>query len=59
MALHALAPEVPIVLMSGYDETQAHDRITSATPIPFLRKPFAFDDLRQLAIEVFGTPGRG
>jgi PAS domain S-box-containing protein len=45
-------PKLPVVLTSGYDR----DRIAADTAAGFLRKPFRFDTLEKLLLDVLGAP---
>jgi signal transduction histidine kinase len=45
-------PTLPVVLTSGYDR----DRIAADTAAGFLRKPFRFDTLEKLLLDVLGAP---
>ena len=38
--LHEINPSVPIILSSGFDESDATRRFTSPKPASFLQKPF-------------------
>lgn len=49
-ALRALSPDIPVILMSGYDETRVMDGHHSELPQAFLQKPFIRQDLKS-AIE--------
>jgi PAS domain S-box-containing protein len=44
-ALRALRPELPLLLVSGFDADLAAARYASLRPARFLRKPFARDEL--------------
>jgi CheY-like chemotaxis protein len=44
-ALRALRPDLPLLLVSGYDADLAAARYASLLPARFLRKPFARDEL--------------
>jgi PAS domain S-box-containing protein len=44
-AIRALRPELPLLLMSGYDADLAAARFASLRPAHFLRKPFDREDL--------------
>jgi len=44
-AIRALAPELPLLMVSGYDADFAASRFASLRPARFLRKPFGRDDL--------------
>jgi CheY-like chemotaxis protein len=51
-ALRALRPELPLLLVSGYDADLAAARYASLRPARFLRKPFARDELVGALTEV-------
>lgn len=39
------ASRAPVVMMSGYDQSEAAHRFASESPTGFLHKPFEIDDL--------------
>ena len=41
-------PEQPIIVMSGYDQSEAMSRLQTGVEIYFLRKPFDVAELRRL-----------
>ncbi|MCZ7685516.1 MAG: PAS domain-containing protein [Sandaracinaceae bacterium] len=43
--LRAMRPDLPIVMMSGFEEAEARQRDDAEPPIGFLRKPFSADEL--------------
>jgi len=43
--MHALRPDLPVILMSGYDEEEAVRSFPRSDLAGFLRKPFALKDL--------------
>jgi two-component system, cell cycle sensor histidine kinase and response regulator CckA len=45
--LRALSKTVPVLIMSGYSETDARKHIIAAPLVGFLPKPFTTDDLLQ------------
>jgi len=53
-AIRVTSPELPIVLMSGFDEHSAMARANGATA--FLQKPFRGPDLLEVAGRYAGTP---
>jgi two-component system, cell cycle sensor histidine kinase and response regulator CckA len=46
-ALRQLAPGLPVILVSGYDEAQAMDGDHPEQPQAFLRKPYTFQELSE------------
>jgi CheY-like chemotaxis protein len=53
--LHAIRPEVPVLLTSGYSESSAVDNLPSK-PAGFLQKPFTASQLTQLVRAVLAKP---
>ena len=45
-AIRRLRPDIRVILVSGYDETDVALRFTGARPDGFLQKPFRFEQLR-------------
>ena len=45
LAIRALRPELPLLLVSGYDADLAAARFASLFPARFLRKPYGRDEL--------------
>ncbi len=54
-AIHALAPELPIVLMTGYSREEALERFAQHDLAGFLQKPFAAEALLEILATVFDT----
>jgi CheY-like chemotaxis protein len=52
--LHRIAPELPVMLMSGYSERELSDRFTGKRVAGYLQKPFAREQLRQRLQELLG-----
>lgn len=46
-ALRAIAPDVPVIVFSGYSEQSLPTRFGEARPLAFLQKPFTADTLMQ------------
>jgi len=46
-ALRKIHPNIPVILVSGYDEAQAMERFDSEKPQAFLRKPFSMAELEK------------
>ncbi len=55
--MRRIAPGVPAILISGYDESGRIDRAVAAGFSGFLRKPFRRHDLELKIGEVLGSPG--
>ena len=53
--LRMLHPKLPIVIASGYDDTQLRERFTDDAKITFVGKPYTMEDLRRV---VDTLPGR-
>ena len=45
-ALQALAPDIRVLLVSGFAHDEAHEILREEGPAPFLRKPYGLEDLR-------------
>ncbi|MEQ1891837.1 MAG: response regulator [Planctomycetota bacterium] len=56
-ALRAVCPDLPVVLMSGYDERETLARFPRQDLAGFLRKPFALDELAQRVRGAVPAPG--
>jgi PAS domain S-box-containing protein len=56
LAMRAIRPDVPIVLMSGYDEAEAMDRLRAERPTGFLRKPFTLESLSDVLRAAVAAP---
>ncbi len=52
--LRALSPKVPVLLMSGYSESDRAARIPGAGPLAFLQKPFAREKLERKLRDLLG-----
>jgi two-component system cell cycle sensor histidine kinase/response regulator CckA len=46
LALQAIRPSIPIILMSGYSEQEVRRRFDGPTPAGFIQKPFTFKALQ-------------
>jgi PAS domain S-box-containing protein len=57
-AIRALAPELPLLLVSGYDADHAASRVASLLPARFLRKPYSREDLAVELERLLGVRGR-
>ena len=57
-ALRALRPELPAVLMSGYDQQEALQRFDGLGLAGFLQKPFTLDSLRD-KVSILATVAHG
>jgi PAS domain S-box-containing protein len=53
--IHALNPEVPIILTSGYTEQDAAERFQTRAPVTFIQKPYRPQDLVRVIKEVMTT----
>ncbi|MCA9107232.1 MAG: PAS domain S-box protein, partial [Planctomycetales bacterium] len=53
-AIQQTRPDVPVVLVSGYDEQTAGDRFGPLRVSGFLQKPFRFDIFRDLLRRILG-----
>jgi len=53
-ALRKIAPDLPAILSSGYDETQAMSGDYAELPQAFLHKPFEIDELKRVLNRVMG-----
>ena len=54
--LKRLAPNLPVILMSGYDERETTDMVGEGQGIAFLQKPFARQTLTQTIGQVLPIP---
>ena len=52
--MHALAPQLPIILSSGYSRNQIMDRFDEHHPPPFLHKPFRLSELSDMLESTIG-----
>jgi DNA-binding NtrC family response regulator len=43
--LHQINPEVPVILSSGFDESDAASRFSDLKPAQFLQKPYNTEGL--------------
>ncbi|WP_051822611.1 hybrid sensor histidine kinase/response regulator [Desulfonatronum thiodismutans] len=50
--LRKIAPDVPVVLCSGYSSREAEQRFAADRPGAFLQKPFSIDALRRAILDV-------
>ena len=55
-AIHALRPDVPVVLMSGYTQQQASHHCSDLSLAGFLQKPFSISDVQAMVQRVI-NPG--
>ncbi len=55
--LRALAPNLPIVVASGYDELELKGRFASDPRIQVLAKPYTEDDIARVARSLGLAPG--
>ncbi|GEM_PF-2990257 len=46
-ALQALAPALPVLLVSGFAREEALSVLREGGPVAFLRKPYGLQDLRE------------
>ena len=53
--LRKIAPDVPVVLCSGYSSREAEQRFTADRPGSFLQKPFSIEALRRAILDVLGN----
>lgn len=56
-ALRRFSPEVPVVVISGFDEPVARERLREVDVAAFLQKPFTRCELRRALGEAFGEVG--
>lgn len=52
--LRAVRRDLPVVLMSGYDQAQAMRKDATEQPDAFLRKPFFADELKRAMDQALG-----
>jgi CheY-like chemotaxis protein/two-component sensor histidine kinase len=45
--IHAIRPDVPVVLSSGYTEQDVSERFAGKGPVAFIQKPYVLQDLAQ------------
>ena len=57
-ALHKLAPDIPVILASGYDKAQVMSGDHSQWPQVFLGKPYGLNELRDAIGQALGTKKR-
>lgn len=55
--LRRIRPDLPVVLMSGYDELEAAEAMRGSAPTRFLQKPFTPDELAAKLAQVLAAPG--
>ena len=58
-ALRAMAPDIPVILSSGYSEAQALEGHHSELPQAFLSKPYEFETLIETIFQVLRRSERG
>ena len=56
-AIRSVRSDVPVLLMSGYNELEASQRFASAGLAGFLEKPFTADQLAQKLQAALSSPG--
>ena len=56
--LHRLSPETPVILMSGYSESESATHFRDLKPAGFIPKPFQVRQLDQMLRKVFFAPRR-
>ena len=54
--IKALKPQVPVVIISGYEKSNVADRIPDGHMAAFLRKPFSIAELEEILKGLFGRP---
>ncbi len=54
--MHAVAPQLPIIMASGYSRGQIQDKLTEDEKIPFLHKPFRMTELVRVLQESVSDP---
>lgn len=52
-AIHAIRPEIPVILMSGYAAAAGTAPLDQARVVAVLPKPFTFDELATIVQRVF------
>ncbi|MBE0602606.1 MAG: response regulator, partial [Deltaproteobacteria bacterium] len=55
--IRQIVPGVPVILISGYDQSGRVNEVVKSGFGGFLRKPFRRQDLESKIGEVFGSPG--
>jgi len=50
VAFRELRPQLPVLVISGYEDVPAEIDLVIGTPCPFLRKPFTFPQLVKAAL---------
>jgi signal transduction histidine kinase/ActR/RegA family two-component response regulator len=58
-AIHAIRPDLPVILMSGYSEQEVMARFDGRELVGFLQKPFQLSDLGAMLRAAFGRARRG
>jgi CheY-like chemotaxis protein len=53
--LRKIAPDLPVVLCSGYSSREAEQRFAVDRPGAFLQKPFSIEALRRAVLDVLGN----
>jgi PAS domain S-box-containing protein len=53
-SFQAIDPNVPVILMSGYVETELHERVRGLSLAGFLQKPFRMDKLESVLKQAIG-----
>jgi PAS domain S-box-containing protein len=56
-ALRKIHPDLPVILVSGYDESQAMDRFVSEKPPVFLHKPYSKNEIKTALNKALGFKG--
>jgi DNA-binding NarL/FixJ family response regulator len=54
--LRELNPEVPIILSSGFDQSEAARRFSALQPVAFLQKPYTAERLVEAVSAVLRRP---
>jgi DNA-binding NtrC family response regulator len=55
LAIHEVRPDMPVIIMSGYNEAEASGRFPADEPAGFLEKPFSTKGLSAAVEAVLGT----
>jgi CheY-like chemotaxis protein len=49
--MHAVNPEVPVILSSGFDELEAYDRLRGDNVVGFLPKPYQVHQFQEVLLK--------
>lgn len=52
--IRKLRPDIPVLLMSGFNEQEAISQFTGEGIAGFLQKPFGIEELKQMVKQLFG-----